>query len=505
MTETRPRSAPAWFRNSRKKAALNERWFYDAKGRQQKNNWHHVRWFDLAEQHDRLLIEAAREHSKTQVFATTQPLVEIARDPNIRILIISDVDEKSQERCRVLREHINNNARFREDCPHIRVVRKDGDHKFWVERDRYWLKEATVTSTYAGAPISGGRYDLILPDDLVNYLLNANTPGKRRKMSRWWNDDVLNSVALGGRVWAIGTHQHPDDLYEEVKRDPSFRFEVFPAVDEEDTGYGYLGYREQNEKRGIEGADAICLWPQAHDYETHMAKKNTPSQHDSYLRQQQQLAVPETGLVYRKPLMDAAFERGKHVEYDGSAVQFVSVDPGYSIRAVMLCVQERAGDRVDLWAEHSFTQMADDEIAEVVAEHCVNHNVLVAYYDAEDPGLGRAIEKALERRGYLYDPYRKRGGTRVQKVPFGKYKRLAIKATRWLLQTGRLSWKGETTTVHTPGRVQVEPSIYRRETLSYALKDGEDDEPMKADDHGPDAWTAYAAKWIEHWAKSEAV
>ena len=38
MTETLPRSARAWFRNTRKKADLIEWRFYDAKGRRQKNN-----------------------------------------------------------------------------------------------------------------------------------------------------------------------------------------------------------------------------------------------------------------------------------------------------------------------------------------------------------------------------------------------------------------------------------------------------------------------------------
>lgn len=449
-----------------------------------------MEWFDLAEGHHRLLIEAAREHSKTQVFAITEPLAEMAIDRNVRILLISDVHEKSQERCRVLREHVEKNKLYARDSG-VKLARKDGDSKFWIERDRYWLKEATVTSTYAGAPISGGRYDVVIADDLVNYLLNANTPGKRQKMSRWWNDEVMNSVAEGGRVWVIGTHQHHDDLYEEIKRDPAFRVEVYPAVDEEDTGYGHLGYAERN--RGWEGSDAICLWPEAHDHAGHMGKKDNPSTHDSYLRQQQQLAVPETGLVYRKPLMDAALARGKDVAYDPEAAQFVGLDPGYGKRAAMLCIQERAGDRVDVWREHSFTQMDDNAICEIVVEHCAEYGVEIVYVDAEDPGLAAAIKRDLRAGGVP---------TKVQAVPFSKYKRLAIKATRWLLQSGKASWMGETTTVHTPGRVRVEPSIFRREITSYALQDGEDDLPQKSDDHGPDAWAAYAARWIKAWLKA---
>lgn len=492
MTLATPRTEiPEWFTRAHGKALLNERWFSDAQGRPHENNWHHIEWLELAERHRKALIEAAREHSKTQLFAILEPLVEMGLDTNIRILLISDVHEKSQERTRVLREHIEKNERYREDCPHVRIVRKDGDSKFWLERDRYYLKEATVTSTYAGAPISGGRYDLIIADDLVNYLLNASTPGKRQKLKRWWNDEVMNSVAEGGRVWVIGTHQHHDDLYEEVKRDPSFATAIYPAVDEEDTGYGHLGYIEKNKE--VEGADATVLWPAMHDYAAHMAKKDHPATHDSYLRQQQQLAVPETGLVYRKPLMDRAFENGKHISYNEDAAQFIGLDPGYGIRASMLCIQESAGDRVELWREHSFTHMADDDIARVVVAHCKEYGVAIIYIDEEDPGLAASIRKELKAEGVSCG---------VQRVPFNKYKRLSIKATRWLLETGRVAWGSDDTTVHTPGRTMREPSIFRREVTSYALKDGEDDMPQKEDDHGPDAWVAYAARWIKPWLRA---
>lgn len=478
------------YRRAAEKAAFNAQCFRDAQGRPQQNNWHHLEWFIKAERYQRLLLEAAREHSKTQIFAITQPLAEIADNHNIRILLISDVHEKSQERTRVLREHIEKNADYKSKAPHVKIVRQDGDHKFWIKRDYYWLKEATVTSTYAGAPVSGGRYDIIIADDLVNYLLNANTPGKRRKMARWWNDDVMNSVADGGKVWVIGTHQHYEDLYEELKHDPAFHVAVYPAVDEEDTGYGHLAYAERNARHGIAGDDARVLWPQMHSYAEHMGKKNNPSTHDSYLRQQQQLAVPETGLVYRKPLMDAALERGKHVAYDPDAAQFLGVDPGYGQRAAMLAIQERAGDVVELWAEHSFTQLGDDDIADVVVEHCRRYKVQAIFIDAADPGLAKKLANELYAAGL---------STLVQPVPFSKYKRRSIKATRWMLQCGRLSWGAESTTVHRPGRKTVEPSLFREEISAYALKEGEDDEPMKGNDHGPDAWTAYAAKWISVW------
>jgi hypothetical protein len=493
---------PPYFRRAYRKARLNERWFKDPKGNPQRNGWHHKEWFVLAELHRRLIIEAARYHSKTQVFGISLPLIEMALDPNIRILIISDVYDKAQQRTKVLKQHLLRNEQLQEDSEHgLTIAKSKGDEEFTLERSHYWLKEPTVTSTYAGAPVSGGRYDIIIADDLVNYLVNARTPGKRQKISRWWHDDVANSVTEDGRIWVIGTHQHHDDLYEELKRQPDYHVAVYPAVDEEDTGYGFLDYSERNRRHyrahpelgELTEEDESVLWPQVFDFASHKKKKDNPTTHDSYLRQQQQLAVPETGLVFRKPLMDEALRRGHSVEYDKHAAQFLGIDPGYGKRCAMLCFQERAGDRVDMWREHSFTQLADDDIAEVVVGHCEEVGVEAVFIDAADPGLAAKIRKDRDSRGLTF---------KVVQVPFGKYKKLAIKATRWMLQSGRLNWRADVSTVHTPGRTRVEPSIFAREMKSYALKEGEDDEPQKEDDHGPDAHTAYFSKWVSAWMRA---
>lgn len=451
------------------------------------HNWHHLEWLELAELHKYLLIEAAREHAKTNLMVIGNALNEIGVNPNIRILIISDVYEKSQARTRVLKDYLNRDEDFAREFPETEIVSRRGDEDFTVNRSRL-LKEPTVTSTYAGAPISGGRYDLIIADDLVNLIRNSQTPEAREKLKRWWYRDVMNSLARGGRLLVLGTPQHPDDLHSDIEADARFHVAKFPGVDEEDTGWGTLGYTEKNEARGITGRDAACLWPAMHDMATHMDKKE--NQYDEYLSQQQLQSVPPGGLVYPRPLIDAAFERGKGIEPDKDAAQYLGIDPGYGIRAAMLKIQHTSGDRIELWGEESFTQRDDNYIADAVAEHCKEWRVEDIYIDAEDPGLAATIRAKLESLGL---------STRITKVPFNKYKRLSVKATRWLLKSGRVSFKGEETFVHKPGYKRAEPSLFRKEIRDYALKPGEDDEPAKGDDHGPDAWAAYAVRWIEPW------
>lgn len=475
-------------KRARRKALFNEVAFTDTFGEPIENNWHHLEWFDLTEEHDRLLIEAAREHAKTEIFGKALPLFEVGVDPNVRILIVSATFDQAAQRTRVLREHVERNAAYRAVFPGVRIVSKKGDEQFTVERDRI-LKEPTVLSTYAGGPIPGYRFDVVILDDLVSYLSNSTTSAKRERLHRWVADEVLNSVARGGKVWVIGTRQHHDDEYERLKEDPRFHSVTYPAVDE-----GGLGYRTKNEALGkvITGHDLLCLWPGMHDHATLMAKK--AANPDSFQRQQQQVALPETGLVYRRELVDAALERGKRVRPDKEALQELALDPGYAKRAALLAIQTRSGDRVELWGEYSFTQIDDDGIAKVVVEHCKAWGVATVYIDAEDPGLAATIARELENAGLE--------GVEIVRVPFGRYKRLAIGATRWLLQTGRLAWRGEATTVYRPGGVRVEKSVFRKEVRDYALDPNKEGEALKDEDHGPDAWAAYAYRWIEPWLEA---
>lgn len=477
----------AKLKRARAKAGFIERVLKDEDGSHVEHNWHHLEWLKLTELHKYLLILASREHSKTQLAAIGQSLYEIGANPNVRIALISDVYEKSQARTRVLKSYIETDPDFKAEFPGVQIASKKGDEEFTVVRDRI-LKEPTVKSTYAGAPISGGRFDVIILDDIANLLANSQTPEARKKLRRWLYRDVMNSIARGGKIIILGTPQHLDDLHATVEVDARFHVAKYPGVDEEDTGWGHLGYREKNEARGITGPDALCLWPAMHSYADHMVKK--ANQADEFLSQQQLQSVPDTGLVYRRPLVESALERGKSVEYDPSAEQYIAVDPGYAKRCAMLAIQER-GDRIEMWREHSFTQRDPDDVAEVVAEHCAEFGVGRVYIDAEDPGLASTIRKHCKNRGLW---------VAVVPVPFSTYKRLSIGATRWLLShADSLAWKAEETIEHIPGHTRTVPSIFRAEVLDYALKAGTDDEPQKQNDHGPDAWHCFAIRWIAPW------
>jgi hypothetical protein len=228
---------------------------------------------------------------------------------------------------------------------------------------------------------------------------------------------------------------------------------------------------------------------------------------ESFMREcQHEVATPPGALVYSQ--YADAMRRGDLVSPSREAEQFLGIDPGFAKRACMLAIQERA-DRAEMWKEWSFVRCDDDYIAKIAAKHCLAWRVRTVYHDSESPELGAAIRKQIR---LLYAEHRERTGEevphpRVDSVAFNKYKRLAIKATRWLLRLGAASWGALVTERHEGEgddyEVSEVPGVFRWEVERYKLVPGTDDEAEKENDHGPDAWHAYAARWIKEMLAAE--
>lgn len=226
---------------------------------------------------------------------------------------------------------------------------------------------------------------------------------------------------------------------------------------------------------------------------------------EAFLVERQHLTDAPTGnLVYRRSRVNAAMERGNTVEpgRGEDTVQVMCLDPGYSKRAALLAIQERGADRIEMWKEWSFTRCDDDYIARIAAEHCLDWGVKNFYYDAESPEQAAAVKKHLRRLARQRGIRRKDIPTRFSRVAFGTYKRYAIKITRWLLDGPTVAWGAEETEVHTDNAFdEIAPGIFRREMRGYKLDPKKPEDPVKDKDHGPDAWHAYAPRWLRVWQR----
>lgn len=82
-------------------------------------------------------------------------------------------------------------------------------------RTEFW-REGTFTSLGLGSKVTGGHYDLVVPDDWVTED-NARTELQRQRLSNFWKFTVAPTREPWARVAAAGTRYHPQDWYQEIK------------------------------------------------------------------------------------------------------------------------------------------------------------------------------------------------------------------------------------------------------------------------------------------------
>jgi hypothetical protein len=163
-----------------------------------------------------LLTLAPRKHLKTTVFTIGLAIQEILRDPNVTILIPHAVEEEAVKIVAEITDHFKTNKRLRALEPSIMPATNG---KWWYGSGRMRLRtpkysrQPTVMGVGAGSEITGAHCDLILPDDIIGRrtIENSELP----KIISWWQNTAIHVLNNEGRVRAVGTRWHPDDIWQE--------------------------------------------------------------------------------------------------------------------------------------------------------------------------------------------------------------------------------------------------------------------------------------------------
>jgi len=197
----------------------------------------HDEWHTLCTDHDRLVIFAPVEHGKSSQISMGRLTWEIGKKPNIRAACISDAATQAQKFLGVVRQTIQYNERYARVFPHIRPERRRGRVQGWqdshivVEREDLNNKDFTVQAIGVGGRIMGARLDLIILDDILNFI-NTLTPTQRRRMIDWLKTTILSRATATGNVWIIGNAWHEDDVMHWAAKNPRFHVAFYDAEDD---------------------------------------------------------------------------------------------------------------------------------------------------------------------------------------------------------------------------------------------------------------------------------
>lgn len=155
----------------------------------------------------RKLICIPRGCFKSSIGVVSYPIWLLLRNPNLRIMIDSEIYENSKNFIREIRGKL--------DLPRVRELFGDFKSGQWAEgsitiaqRTKVY-KEASITAAGIGTGKTGQHYDVIIHDDL-NSFKNSETPEQREKVINHYkmNTSILEPK---GTVVVIGTRYASND------------------------------------------------------------------------------------------------------------------------------------------------------------------------------------------------------------------------------------------------------------------------------------------------------
>ena len=215
---------------------------------------HQQNWIDVLEGRDptwqhpsitfepgsrrRLLINVPPEHAKSTTMTVNYAMYKIAMNPNIRIVIISQTQNRAKEFLYSLKQRMTEEPWLKMQ----QVYGPPGGYKETADQwtaDRIYLeresgeKDPTVQALGIGQQIYGTRADLIIMDDIVS-TTNAH---EWEKQLNWLQKMVVTRVGSTGTLLIAGTRVSSIDLYKEI-RNPEhwtggkspFTYLAMPAV-----------------------------------------------------------------------------------------------------------------------------------------------------------------------------------------------------------------------------------------------------------------------------------
>lgn len=187
----------------------------------------HMRLIHSAMYEPRDLVLFPAGHGKTTLISGKIPILEVIRNPNIRISIIAKNDNEAEAIMSSIKAELEQNELLIADYGPFRPA--DGDPmRSWktasmsVAARTRMGKEHTIAVFGAGSrQILGWRSDLVICDDVVTEK-NSATPDQRQKHLDWFTTCVATSPQkrkageIAGRIVVVGTMFHPHDLYASI-------------------------------------------------------------------------------------------------------------------------------------------------------------------------------------------------------------------------------------------------------------------------------------------------
>lgn len=187
----------------------------------------------LLDRHPRVVWWASVGSGKTQQVSRWRVEYELARDPSLRIGLVSASESHPKKVLKAIASDIERNPHLHRVAPHLRREPGGTWNEFAITVARPdVMVDPSVQVVAPGGSVLGSRLDLIIIDDLVDFQ-NSLTQYQRDQIHRWVTSELLSRGSTRLRVWAIGNVWSADDALHRLAKLPGWVSRRDPALDEQ--------------------------------------------------------------------------------------------------------------------------------------------------------------------------------------------------------------------------------------------------------------------------------
>ena len=194
-------------------------------------SWHHLEWGDLVHRHNKLCINAARDHGKSYYFSNAYcawKLYSYAKPKNSvfsarptksnsnRGYLFSFSLQQSVDLMEILKGTIESN-----DILKDRLYPDSRNSGAWASTNIVCRNGARLTCKGFGSSVRGAHpYWIVVDDGLKDNVIYSAL--QRQKSIDYFHSVIMNMLVPGGQIIVVGTPFHASDLYGDLKSKSRF-------------------------------------------------------------------------------------------------------------------------------------------------------------------------------------------------------------------------------------------------------------------------------------------
>jgi predicted phage terminase large subunit-like protein len=231
----------------------------------------------------RLLVAMPPRHGKSELCSRFTPAWYLGTHPESRVILASYEGDFAASWGRKARDVLEEHG---EALYGIRV-RQDSSAAYRWDLEGH---AGGMTTAGAGGAITGRGADLLLVDDPVKSVEEAESKTHRDRVWDWWRGVALTRLEPGAAVIVIMTRWHDDDLAGRILRADGaadWRLLCLPAL------------AEEGEDDPIGRATGDPLWPERYDAEA-LARRRREMGSRLFAAEYQQRPSPAEGSIFKR-------------------------------------------------------------------------------------------------------------------------------------------------------------------------------------------------------------